>query len=184
MNLLSILVFAAGVVTPVQAILLQPGEPNPAHPMLVQDARPGIVKPKEVQGGGTLAKVNVRQGVQQIFTKESRIAPFQVTTPAGSENYFLKLVKGPGGAAVLTFYVRGGQTFDLKVPLGTYRLKYASGETWYGFDNLFGENTAYSEAETTLHFTREGNTLKGHRIVPIKQVGGNLPTKRIPKKDF
>jgi len=185
-----------GLITPAQACTVEiaatcqalprPSAPSPGSLIPVQYSRPGeVARPKDSpKGDGALAKVGISQGIQQVFTKESRIAPFKVKTPLGSSHYFLKLVKASDKAPVLTFYIRGGQTFELKVPLGTYRLKYASGETWYGLKHYFGEHTAYSEAEADLHFSRAGNVLKGHSVELIKQVGGNLQTKPIKPADF
>ena len=35
---------------------------------------------------------------------------------------------------------------ELKVPLGTFEIRYASGKQWYGYNYLFGDDTSYSKA--------------------------------------
>ena len=43
----------------------------------------------------------------------------------------------------IMIYIRGGDPFTTKVPLGSYYVRAASGNTWYGEDDLFGPNTAF-----------------------------------------
>jgi hypothetical protein len=126
-----------------------------------------------------------RQGVVQIYSRKSRIAPFRVDTPAG-DNYFIKLVEvSDKKTPVLTFFIYGGGTFQMDVPLGTYIMRYAIGKDWYGEQLLFGPcTTSFYEADAELAFTREGNTAKGHRITLEKQVGGNLETMDVDEEQF
>lgn len=78
------------------------------------------------------------------------------------------------------FYIRAGSTVDINVPLGEYRIYYATGESWYGEDDLFGEETVYAKCDDTFVFTEsQGWTLQ---LYPVTY--GNLDTDTISKKEF
>jgi len=128
--------------------------------------------------------VQVRQGVHQLFTSAELIAPFRIVTPSGAESYYVKLADAFTGAVVITFFVYGGQSFETEVPLGTYRVKYATGSTWYGEDHLFGPDTSYSEADKTFQFSVKENQISGYTVELIRQRGGNLHTKLISANQF
>lgn len=129
--------------------------------------------------------LDLRQGILRVSTRKSMLAPLRVQTPPG-ENYFLKLVElGEKKKPVLTFFIPGGSSFQMKVPLGTFRLRYASGTNWYGPELLFGPcTTSFFEANADLEFTRAGRQLSGHSIVLIKQIDGNLSTEVVEEKNF
>ena len=76
------------------------------------------------------APVAVRQGVLEVFTDDKRIAPLKIATPSGGGNHYIKLVDADSKEAVMTAYIEEGQTLSMKVPLGSYRLRYAAGKTW------------------------------------------------------
>lgn len=128
--------------------------------------------------------VPVSQGVHQLFTNAEQIAPFRIVTPSGSESYYVKLTDAFTGSLVMTFYIYGGQSFETEVPLGTYRVKYATGSTWYGEDHLFGPDTSYSEADKTFEFSVQGNQISGYTVELIRQRRGNLHTKSISANQF
>ncbi len=84
----------------------------------------------------------------------------------------------------MSFYVRGGQEFETKAPLGIYELRYASGETWYGTQHLFGPDTIYSKADSTFNFTATGTGYNGYTVELILQTSGNLRTSRMSPGEF
>lgn len=131
-----------------------------------------------------LVPVTIRKGVQHVYAGAERIAPFRVTTSVGQNNYFIKLVDASTNSPVMTIYVLGGSTFETRVPLGTYRLRYATGQTWYGTKNLFGPKTGYSEVEDSLTFSVQGDEVQGNDIQLVPQLGGNLATKTISPDEF
>lgn len=116
----------------------------------------------------------------------NRIAPFRVHTPAEGGHYYLKLVDAANPKhSVLTFFMRPNSVFETKVPLGSYKLRYASGTEWFGARHLFGPcRSSFFEAQAVLNFARTGNRLSGHEIKLIKQVGGNLETRNVDEDDF
>jgi hypothetical protein len=117
------------------------------------------------------------------YTSERRIAPLRISV-SSEEHYFIKVVDAYTEERVLTLFIRSGQTANVEVPTGTYRLKYAVGDTWYGQEHKFGPEKRYFEAENTFTFEIVGQRVRGHRIELILQQGGNLSTKSIPQKEF
>lgn len=132
----------------------------------------------------TLTPVRVRQGVQHVYVSAERIAPFRVTTSAGPDSYFIKLVDTVTGSPIMTIYVHGGATFETNVPVGTYQIRYATGQVWYGLRHLFGPATAYSETIDAVTFSIQGNEAQGNDIELVPQLGGNLATKSISAAQF
>jgi hypothetical protein len=114
----------------------------------------------------------------------SQTAPFRILTSGGDTHYVLKLVESGTGRSVLTVFVRSGHQVDIRVPFGTYVVKYASGQKWYGYQHLFGPYTVYTKADSTFPFRREGNQIKGFSITLYAVEGGNLSTLPLTPKDF
>lgn len=122
-------------------------------------------------------------GSQRSFTTAERVAPFEIKAAQGS-NYLLKLVNAYTSAPVLTVFVRSGTTVNIDVPLGTYEVRYASGESWYGDEYLFGPDTAYSKADKPFTFEVVGNQVRGFTITLYKVPHGNLHTSAIKPTEF
>jgi hypothetical protein len=122
-------------------------------------------------------------GSVRTWTSKERVAPFEIKAAQGS-HYLLKLVDAYTFAPVLTVFVRSGTTVQVEVPLGTYEVRYASGETWYGYDYLFGPETSYSKADKTFTFEVAGNRISGFTITLYKVAHGNLHTSAIRPTDF
>lgn len=131
-----------------------------------------------------LTPIPIQQGVQHLYVDAERIAPFRVTTSAGPDNYFIKLVDADTGSPVMTIYVDGGTTYETNVPVGTYQIRYATGQVWYGVRHLFGPVTAYSETTDDVTFSIQGNEAQGNDIELVPQLGGNLATKAISAAQF
>ena len=90
-------------------------------------------------------------GTARWLTAGDRVAPLEIRTQ-GAGDYLVKLVDVPSGRDAGTVYVRGDTMVEVEVPLGTYAIRYATGPTWYGYDYLFGPETAYAEADETFVF--------------------------------
>ena len=111
------------------------------------------------------------------------VAPLEIRSSRGS-HYVVKLSDYYSGRAVLSVFVHGGSTVNLDVPLGTYRIKYASGEHWYGSNHLFGPETAYSKADSSFDFRVAGNQVSGYTLTLYKVLDGNLQTTPILPNEF
>lgn len=121
-----------------------------------------------------------------VFKYSTRdcIAPFGIATGSDNMNYYVKLSEWNTKKPVISIFVRAGQNANIKVPLGSYEIKFASGKTWYGENYLFGNETVYTKATQKIDFYMSGNTIKGYTIQLYQQVGGNLKTEKINSKDF
>lgn len=128
--------------------------------------------------------VPASHGVKRKYTRDEPVAPLRIETPYGEEKYFVKLVDAYSGSTVMTFFIHGGRAFETEVPLGIYKIRYAAGNIWCGENLLFGQDTQYSEADKTFNFSIEGNQISGYTVQLIKQVGGNLRTRRIGANQF
>lgn len=107
------------------------------------------------------------------FTAAERIAPLEIRGTQGS-HYLIKLVDANTHAPVLTVFVRSGTTVKIDVPLGTYEVKSASGDTWYGEKHLFGPKTAYSRADKIFEFNVVEDKVHGYTFTLYKVPHGNL----------
>lgn len=112
-----------------------------------------------------------------------RVAPFSVVT-RGEDNFLIKLKTSTGTQDILTFFVRAGETVEIDVPLGNYTLYYATGETWYGEDILFGESTLYYKADDLFDFYEEDGSINGWTVELYLQNNGNLSTESIVPSEF
>lgn len=116
------------------------------------------------------------------------LAPLQVKARRPGPSFFLKLVYASTGETAATYYIRQGATLDADVPLGSYRIKYASGLDWYGSEKLFGPTTIYSQVDEAFTFSQTQSygtyTVSGYTLELYKQVGGNLDTRSISAKAF
>lgn len=122
-------------------------------------------------------------GRVRSFTRAEREAPFEIKAAQGS-HYLLKLVDAFTRSPVLTVFVHSGTTVSIDVPLGTFEVRYASGESWYGDEYLFGPGTAYSKADKTFTFEVVGNQISGFTITLYKVPYGNLHTSAIKPTEF
>lgn len=122
-------------------------------------------------------------GALRRFAPGEAIAPFEIQTSAGA-NYLVKLEDAYRGTDVMDIFVRGGDTVQVEVPLGTYVVKYASGTTWYGYDYRFGPETDYSKAESTFDFRNDGYQISGYTITLYRVAGGNLHTRGLSPAEF
>jgi len=122
-------------------------------------------------------------GSVHMYTAAAREAPFEIKAAQGS-HYLVKLVDTFTKLPVLTVFVQRGTKVNIDVPFGTYEVRYASGETWYGYEYLFGPDTAYSKADKKFTFEVIENQISGFTITLYKVAHGNLHTSAIKPIDF
>ncbi len=122
-------------------------------------------------------------GSIQKYISTECIAPFEIKAALGS-HYLVKLVNAYTKTSVLTVFVRSGSTVCIDVPLGVYEVRYASGNTWYGYEYLFGPETSYSKADKTFSFEIDGDQVNGFTITLYQVPYGNLNTSTIKPTDF
>lgn len=83
------------------------------------------------------------------YTQES-----EITISASKIESCVVKIKDKSGTTRLTFYVRAGETVTVGVPSENLYVYFASGKTWYGLANLFGEETSYSMNDDIQDFSK------------------------------
>ncbi len=124
-------------------------------------------------------------GVMWYYVDWPRLAPLTVVTSPGSD-YYVKLEDFATGSTVLDAYAVGGRPLEMEVPLGVYRLKYASGDVWRGREHFFGPGnlTSYAASDQPFKFEDRGSYYSGYTVELILQSGGNLSTKKLSASQF
>ena len=148
----------------------------------------------------------VRVGNGKMFVKPDYegTCPLTVEAGAGSNYYvYMKYVSSPSysldkrtlkdGARYpyesdVAFYVGAGRSVSLDIPVGVYKLYYATGRDFYGTRYLFGENTLTYDADELLSFytSKENGTVysNGHTLTLYTVLNGNFDTDPIPESMF
>jgi hypothetical protein len=163
------------IVNPEQKPTNSTGTSTPRRPQLAPRPTPPPFNepPEPLPENGEVSKYAYFEG----------LAPFEIKSSSGT-NYLVKLTNASTGAPLQTIFVRGGTTVEVKVPLGTFSVKYAAGETWYGYRHLFGPMTAYSKADELFTFKNNGTSYTGYTITLYKVRNGNLRTEQIDSGEF
>lgn len=112
---------------------------------------------------------------------------------SGDANSFGKLAYPSSTSPVMTLFVRAGKTAQMAVPLGTFEIRYATGNVWYGRQRLFGNETRYNKADKLFKFEQttrsqsDGSirTSTSIWVVMLYTVAdGNLRTTRVGRDQF
>jgi hypothetical protein len=159
------------------------------------DMRKRLREDRDIVMSGNISGVFQKYGEQPLqplpfngseykYSMAEAVAPLTISTRQGTGHYFVKIVDWATDAPVLTVFVQSGQSVSTKVPLGSYKIKYAAGSQWYGQTYLFGPDTSYSMADKRFDFEETGNEVSGFTVELFLQPNGNLRTKRITPKDF
>ena len=80
-------------------------------------------------------------------------------------------------------YVSAGKTASTQVPIGSYKLYYASGETWYGESLLFGPDTMYYASDEILEFYADSESYVGNSLTLQLSTNGNYESHYVDPKD-
>ena len=111
------------------------------------------------------------------------IAPLEIKASSGA-NYWIKIDEENTNQHVVSYFIRSGETLNIQMPLGSYTIKYATGQKWYGPEYLFGNDTVYSKADNVFIFKSNGYETNGYTLELIMQENGNLQTENIDKGQF
>jgi len=112
------------------------------------------------------------------------VAPFTIRTRNDGAHFYIKIVEISSSRVIGAYFVRAGESIELQVPIGNYKLKYASGQNWYGESFLFGPDTSYSKADASFNFYDDGSQVIGYAIELFQQDDGNLLTSGISPSQF
>ncbi len=120
------------------------------------------------------------------YAPSERPALLTIRTGTGL-SYLVKLESLTIDLPPLLYFLEGGQSVDVDVPLGEFRLKYATGTHRCGTPIFFGEDTAFSEANDTLTFEQNAasDTSATHLTVELPlQADGKVMAKSISRNEF
>jgi hypothetical protein len=154
-----------------------PAKREPTYPVRLPPPTPRVVLPEipEVPLPASGSVWTSRPG--------ERIAPFEITAAVG-QHYIVKLVDAYTDNPVMEIFVHSGTTVKVDVPLGTYNVRYASGQRWYGYLKRFGPGTTYSKADRSFSFSLVNRQITGYTITLFPVPNGNLQTSTISANEF
>ena len=113
----------------------------------------------------------------------SNSPPLKIANAPGA-NTLMKLIRITDGVEIMSLFIGAGQTVEVAVPLGTYKAKIASGQTWYGDAMRFGPDTTYAILDAELKFFIDKNQLVGNSLMLTHVMNGNLREIRLNASDF
>ena len=125
-------------------------------------------------------------GSTALYIDEPCVAPLKISTANSGRLYLVRLTgrdRYGREVRIMDIAVHSGSAFELEVPLGTYRLKYAVVEDWYGPDR-FGTEARFSAADQNFSFRKTPDGYSGYAVELILQSAGNLGTEQISPQDF
>lgn len=115
--------------------------------------------------------------------KDEMLAPLTIHT-TGDKYYFFSLMKVGYSDSYMSFFGHGGKTIEVDVPIGVYKIYYATGETWYGTNDLFGPETSYYRCGDYFIFTKDDESYKGWVLTLYPVVDGNMDSESVSADDF
>ena len=131
-----------------------------------------------------LTPVSVKNGQIIVYPSDERIAPLEIKTSSTS-NYYISLQDiSHNGRNNMSFYIKGGNTVEIDVPLGTYKIYYATGDTWYGKKDRFGYFTNYYKCDDTFVFDIDGDYVNGYTLTLYSVSNGNMSTDPVSESVF
>lgn len=167
---------------------------------VVQDEKNSISQGKAYSSTATSAPVATYNGKWIILPDYSRVCPLEIIADSSSDYYiYLDYQRAPSysqeGRKILSFttppyesdmafIVKAGCSLEVDVPIGVYKLYYATGTTFFGSKELFGDETSYYEADELLTFNLSAGYYNGHTITLYSTYGGNFDTDEISEKNF
>ncbi len=124
-----------------------------------------------------------KNGKVRISTGRMGDAPFKITTKPGG-HHLVKLVNLDGTSETITIFIQDGETIKAVIPTGTYQMRIAAGNKWYGYEKYFGKEGSYSQAKENLTFEYQTDGVRGYEITLYGVIGGNLKTQETRLEDF
>ena len=99
----------------------------------------------------------------KLVTVDVDGSPLKIQLPdTGNNYYYIKLVDDYDNIAQAVF-MYPNTSIEIKVPYGEYKLKYACGDTWYGYDDLFGPDGSYVKSDTVLTLSEDLGFRRAHK---------------------
>jgi hypothetical protein len=102
-----------------------------------------------------------------------------ITVTASVDHSCVVKLKTSSDVTRLMFYVRADDTVKVKVPREDLYVYFASGDTWYGSNHLFGEETNYMKDKSLCNFREYSME---YTLVSVSN--GNFSPKSISEDEF
>lgn len=130
------------------------------------------------------------------------VCPFTVKAPKNDNCYvFLRYICTPPHTVVdreqtstakakgrtdgdIAMFVEAGKSAEIDVPIGVYKLYYATGTDFYDTDMLFGDDTRCYSSGDLFNFYADDEYYQGHTVTLYAVTNGNLDTEPIPEDQF
>ena len=153
----------------------------------IERARASEIAERNTEALRRMEKPLPLSGIYKIADRYSyqpdRSPPFKINNSPNA-NTLMKLIRVHDGAEVMSIFIRAGQSIKVPVPVGSYVVKIASGQNWYGKTVRFGPTTSYAKLDSVFNFSIKGNELLGHEITLTLMRNGNLSQSPITSADF
>lgn len=112
---------------------------------------------------------------------DNKTSYIEFDTSGMNSNYcYIKAVDSSDKSLVQAAFICTGKEYKMILPVGSYELYYACGDTWYGYDNLFGYEGGYSYCESVFPLTQD--TYYEVKLYGVSN--GNMTTDNINLEDF
>lgn len=119
------------------------------------------------------------------FNDDEFYAPFEIKPPYDDSSYLVKLKNIWNPDIEYQIFVKGGRSpIEVNILCGTYSLSYATGSTWYGKNDLFGDETRYYKSDESFRFYHDGRDVCGQSITLYTVPNGNLSVEEISSDEF
>ncbi len=115
-----------------------------------------------------------------ILTTWRKCDSFLRINTSRDASYVVKLVNADDGETIMEYYLPAGISKEIKIPSGTFEIRYTAGTEWFGYGELFGDSGTYAKADRLFTFS-EGS---GYELTLYSVRNGNLHTSKIRKEDF
>lgn len=158
------------------------------------------VTTKRPTATNTPAPVSVYNGKLFIKSDYEGTCPFEVKADSTSNYYiYLEYQRAPSNSTTtrdrktsayspyesdVAFYLEKGKSYEIDVPVGVYKLYYATGDTFYGTKLLFGDKTRFYASDDLLNFYSDSQYYNGHTITLYSVSHGNFDTDPISESSF
>lgn len=114
------------------------------------------------------------------YSANTSVLKIELPSYESDNYYYIKLINPTTGETVQSVFLHPGQSKEFPVPCGEFKLRYACGDKWYGYEHLFGPYGGYSGSNKLLDFTNE----YGQTITLYPVANGNMSTNDIDFDDF
>ena len=119
-------------------------------------------------------------GVFRFQTRDDDQQNSHCPTLPGQQHMVVKIEKWDDPQLVCWFLIRSGLSAETSIPPGSYRLKFACGQRWYGEKDLFGPEGRYLAIDNEIRIPV--NTVYTLNMTPT--VNGQIRDFTIGARDF